>query len=56
MKSNRVVAIQTIRFDHFFYYLSLEKGVVLHFNKIKSPLPKDALYQVLLKYWTSGFC
>ena len=30
-------------------YLYLEKGVALHSNKIESPLPKDALCQVLVE-------
>ena len=30
-------------------YLTLEKGGVLHFNKLESPSPKDALCQVWLK-------
>ena len=35
----------------FLYYLPLEKGFVLHLNKLKfsSPLPKDSLCQVWLK-------
>ena len=32
-----------------FYYLSLKKGMVLHSYKLKSPSPKDDLYQVWLK-------
>ena len=30
-------------------YISLEKGVVLHLNKIECPSPKDALCKVWLK-------
>ena len=30
------------------YYLPLEKGVALHFNKLESPSPKDALCKVWL--------
>ena len=30
-------------------YLPLEKGMTLHFNKLESPSPKDALCQVWLK-------
>ena len=30
-------------------YLPLEKGGVLHLNKLECPSPKDALYQVWLK-------
>ena len=33
----------------FCYYLPLNKGMVLHLNKIESPLPKEHLYQVWLK-------
>ena len=33
-------------FSLFRFYLPLEKGVALHLNKIESPLPKDAFYQV----------
>ena len=33
----------------FLYYLPLEKDVVLHFNKLESPSPKDALCQIWLK-------
>ena len=33
----------------FCYFLSLEKGGVLHSNKHESPSPKDTLCQVLLK-------
>ena len=35
---------------HFRYYLPLEKGMALHMNKLESPLPKDALCQVLFKF------
>ena len=31
------------------YYLSLEKGIAPHLNKLESPSPKDALCQILLK-------
>ena len=34
----------------FCYYLPLEKGMVLHLNKLESTSPKDALYQVWLKF------
>ena len=30
-------------------YLPSEKDTILYLNKLESPLPKDALYQVLLK-------
>ena len=40
-------------FSLFCNYLPLKKGRALHLNKIKSPSPKDALCQVLLK-WSSG--
>ena len=33
----------------FCYYLSLEKGGVLHLNKLEFPSPKNALCQVWLK-------
>ena len=33
----------------FLYYLPLEKDKALHLNKLESPLPKDALYQVWMK-------
>ena len=33
----------------FRYYLPLEKGVDLNLNKLESPPPKDAFYQVWLK-------
>ena len=33
----------------FHNYLPLEKGGALHLNKLEFPLPKDALFQVLLK-------
>ena len=36
-------------FSIFCYYLPLEKGMVLHLNKLESTSPKDALYQVWLK-------
>jgi hypothetical protein len=36
-------------FLHFRYYLPLEKGNPLHFNKLESPPPKDDLCQVWLK-------
>ena len=36
-------------FSLFGYYLPLEKGGALHLNKLESPLPKDALWQVWLK-------
>ena len=34
----------------FCYHLPLEKGVTLHWKKFKSPLPKDGLCQVCLKF------
>ena len=37
-----------IVFSLFHNYLPLEKGRVLHLNKIESPSPKDALCQVWL--------
>ena len=36
-------------FSLFHNYLLLEKGGTLHLNKLASPSPKDALYQVWLK-------
>ena len=43
----------------FHNYLPLEKGKVLHLNKLESPLPKDALCQVWLKlaqwFWRRRF-
>ena len=30
-------------------YFRLEKGMVLHFNKLKSPSPRDVLFYVYLK-------
>ena len=32
----------------------LERGVALHLIQLKYPSTKDALCQVLLKYWPSG--
>ena len=40
--------ILSIEFFLFSLYLPLEKGVVLHFNKLESTLPKDDLSQVWL--------
>ena len=37
-------------FSLFRNYLPLEKGGVLHLNKLESPSPKDALGQVWLKF------
>ena len=34
---------------YFRNFLPLQKGVTLHFNKLESPSPKDALCQVCLK-------
>ena len=47
----------------FRYYLPLDTGVALHFNKYESPLPKDALCQIgrvvlgkkILKYFQYNF-
>ena len=36
-------------FTLFHYHLPYEMGVVLHFNKLQSPLPKDALCSDLYK-------
>ena len=36
-------------FSLFCNYLPLGKGMVLHLNKLESPLPKDAFCQVLVK-------
>ena len=36
-------------FSLFRHYLPLEKGVVLHLNKLEFPSPKDALCQDSLK-------
>ena len=33
-------------FSIFHNYLLLEKSMTLHLNKLKSPLPKDALVEV----------
>jgi hypothetical protein len=43
--------ILKIFFVYFYscYYLPLEKGAALHFNKLESPHPKDNLCQVWLK-------
>ena len=41
------------------YYLPLEKGMDLHLNKLESPSPKGALFQVWLKlaqwFWRRRF-
>ena len=42
-------------FSLFHNYLTLEKGVALHLNKLESPLPKDALCKVWLKF-PQWFC
>ena len=46
-------------FSLFRNYLPLEKGGVLHLNKLESPSPKDALCQVWLKlaqwFWRRRF-
>ena len=46
-------------FSPFPYYLPLEKGGVLHLNKLESPSPKNALCQVWLKlaqwFWRRRF-
>ena len=46
-------------FSLFCNYLPLEKGRVLHLNKLESPSPKDALCQVWLKmaqwFWRRRF-
>ena len=46
-------------FSLFQYYLPFDKGGALHFNKLESPLPKDALCQVWLKlaqwFWRRRF-
>ena len=46
-------------FSLFHNYLPLEKGEVLHLNKLESPSPKDALCQVWLKFaqwfWRRNF-
>jgi hypothetical protein len=36
-----------------FYYLPFEEDLALYLNNLEFPLPKDDLYQVLLKlaYW-----
>ena len=36
-------------FSLFLNYFPLEKGMVLHLNKLKSPSPKHTLYQIRLK-------
>ena len=44
----------------FLNYLPFEKGVALHLNKLESPPPKDALWQVWLKlaqwFWRRWKC
>ena len=40
----------TMYFSLFRNYLPLEKGGALHLKKLESPLPKDALCQVWLKF------
>ena len=46
-------------FSLFGNYPPLEKGGTLHLNKLESPSPKDALYQVWLKlaqwFWRRRF-
>ena len=44
-------------FFYFVIHLSLEKGRTLRWNKLQSPLPKDALLQIWLKLalWRSLF-
>ena len=46
-------------FSLFHNYLPLQKGGVLHLNKLESPSPKDALCQVWLKmaqwFWRGRF-
>ena len=46
-------------FSVFCNYLPLEKGRILHLNKLESPLPRDALCQVWLKlaqwFWRKRF-
>ena len=46
-------------FSLFRNYLPLENGGALHLNKLESPLPKDALCQVVLKlaqwFWRRRF-
>ena len=46
-------------FSVFRNYLSLEKGGVLHLNKLELPSPKDAICQVWLKlaqwFWSKRF-
>ena len=39
----------TSRFVKSPYHLYLRKGMVIHLNKLQSPLSKDALHQVWLK-------
>jgi hypothetical protein len=34
--------------SHFYDYIPFEEGLALYLNKLKFPLPKDNLYQVLL--------
>ena len=47
-------------FGYFCNYLPLEKGRILHLNKLESPLLKDALCQVWLKlaqwFWRRWKC
>ena len=42
--------ILSLYFSPFHNYLPLEKNAALHLNKLESPLPKDALCQVWLKF------
>ena len=44
-----VFLISSVYFSLFRNYLPLEKGRALHFNKLESPSPKNALCQVWLK-------
>ena len=45
----KIFYISSIYFRYFGNNLPLEKGLVLHLNKLESPSPKDALCQVWLK-------
>ena len=45
----KIFYISSMYFRYFCNNLPLEKGWVLHLNKLESPSPKDALCQVWLK-------
>ena len=55
----RFFLISSMYFRYFLFIPPLEKGRVLHLNKLESPLPNDALCQVSLKlaqwFWRRRF-